>query len=182
MSFSSADEQRWNELQLTAQNLDAQDEELVRRAAGLSGIMREAQAAAATLRAFEDAAAAAAPPARGSEGAAPAVPYLPTPGESDSLVPLGLGVYARARISYGTGVVISIGAGAAVEKGTGDALNYVDARIKEVEVATQDTNAMRAEVSRQAVQVQHELEAIMRKAAGGAGAAAHAGRPPEGRA
>lgn len=176
LSLGSADEERWNELQLAAQELEARDGDLVRQAANLSGALREAQASAAALRALEAASAAAA----GSEGGAGS-------GESDSLVPLGLGVYARARLTYGTGVVVSVGAGAAVEKDTGAALNYVDARIKEMEVAVQDTNAMRAEVARQAAQVRQELEAIMRRVAGEAGAdaaaaAAPARRPAEGRA
>lgn len=172
MSLSSADEQRWNELQLAAQDLEAQDAELVRRASGLSGALREGQAAASALRALE-AAAAAAPGSQEGGGS----------GEADSLVPLGLGLYGRARISYGTGVIVSIGAGAAVEKDTGAALNHVDARIKEMEVEAQGVNAMRAEVAQHAGQVRQELDAIMRRAAGEAGAdAAAAGRPAEGRA
>lgn len=171
MSLSSSDEQRWNELQLVAQDLEAQDVELARRASGLSGALREGNAAASALRALE-----AAESASGSQGGGS--------GEADSLVPLGLGLYGRARISYGTGVIVSIGAGAAVEKDTGAALNHVDARIKEIEVEVQDVNAMRAEVAQHAGRVRQELDAIMRRAAGEAGAdvAAAAGRPAEGRA
>lgn len=170
MSLSSSDEQRWNELQLVAQDLEAQDAELARRASGLSGALREGNAAASALRALEAAASAS-----GSQGGGS--------GESDSLVPLGLGLYGRARISYGTGVIVSIGAGAAVEKDTGSALNHVDARIKEIEVEAQDVNAMRAEVAQHAGRVRQELDTIMRRAAGEAGAdASAAGRPAEGRA
>ena len=176
MSLSSADEQRWSELQLAAQDLEAQDAELVRRASGLSGALREGQAAASALRALEAAAAAAAAPGSREGGGGP--------GEADSLVPLGLGLYGRARISYGTGVIVSIGAGAAVEKDTGAALDHVDARIKELEVEAQDVNALRAELAQHAGRVRQEQEAIMRRVAGEAGdaAAAAAGRPAEGRA
>ena len=170
MSFNSADEERWNELQLHAQGLEARDAELVGRVSVVNAALREGRAAAATLRELE-AAAASGSPGRDGGGI----------GESESLVPLGLGLYGRARISHGSGVVVSIGAGAAVEKDAGAALDHVDAKIKELEVEGQRVNAMRAEVAQRAGQVRQELEAIMKKAAGDA-AAAQAGRPAAGRA
>lgn len=167
MSLGSADEQRWNELQMVAQDMEAQDAELVRRASVLSGALREGRAAADALRALDAA-------SRSQEGGGS--------GEAESLVPLGLGLYGRARISYGSGVIVSIGAGAAVEKDTGAALNHVDARIKEIEVEMQGVNSMRAEMAHKSGLVRQELEVIMRRASGEMTAGDAAGRPAEGRA
>lgn len=159
-----ADEQRFNELQAAAQELEAQDIEYVRMANSMNGTLQEAHAAAAALRAFE---------AAGGEGS----------GEVESLVPLGAGLHARARISYGSGVVVGIGAGAAVERDVRAALNHVEARIKEVEVAAQDIGARRGELSQQAQLVRQEMDAVVRRIAGAQGAAAAgAPGPAEGRA
>lgn len=170
MSLDAADEQRWNELQLAAQELEAQDAEYAKAGARMAGTMQEAHAAADALRAFEAADAAA---AQGG-GAAP--------GEADSLVPLGLGLYAKARISYGSGVVVGIGADASAERGVRAALDHVEARIKEIEVAAQDVNARRTELARQGQLVRQEMDAVMRRVAGAAGPAAAAPAPAEGRA
>lgn len=166
MSLSVADEQRFNELQAAAQEIEAQDIEYVRMATSMNGTLQEAHAAAAALRAFEAAGAA------GGEGS----------GEVESLVPLGAGLHARARISYGPGVVVAIGAGAAVERDVRAALNHVEARIKEVEVAAQDIAARRGELSQQAQLVRQEMDAVMRRIAGAQGAASGAPGPAEGRA
>lgn len=168
MSLSGADEQRLSELQAAAQELEAQDIEYVRAATSMGGTLQEAQAAAAALRAFE---------ADGAGGDGPR--------EVESLVPLGMGLHARARISYSPGVVVSVGAGAAVEKDVRAALNYVEARMKEIEVAVQDVNSRRSHLSQQAQTVRQEMDVIVRRAAGaqGAGAAgAAAPGPAEGRA
>lgn len=171
MSLDAGDEQRWNELQLAAQELEAQDAEYAKAGARMAGTMQEAHAAADALRAFETADAAA---ARGGGGAAP--------GEADSLVPLGLGLYARARISYGSGVIVGIGADASAERGVRAALDHVEARIKEIEVAAQDVNARRAELAKQGQLVRQEMDSVMRRVAGAAGPAAAAPAPAEGRA
>lgn len=170
MSLDAGDEQRWNELQLAAQELEAQDAEYAKAGARMAGTMQEAHAAADALRAFEAADAAA---ARGG-GAAP--------GEADSLVPLGLGLYARARISYGSGVIVGISADASAERGVRAALDHVEARIKEIEVAAQDVNARRAELAKQGQLVRQEMDSVMRRVAGAAGPAAAAPAPAEGRA
>lgn len=170
MSLSGADEQRLSELQAAGQELEAQDIEYARAATSMGGTLQEAQAAAAALRAFEADGAGG-----GEEG----------PREVESLVPLGMGLHARARISYAPGVVVSVGAGAAVEKDVRAALNYVEARMKEIEVAVQDVSARRSHLSQQAQTVRQEMDAIIRRATGapGAGAAgAAAPGPAEGRA
>lgn len=66
---------------------------------------------------------------------------LKTKPDVSSLVPVGLGTFVKSKISSNDKVVLNIGAGVAVEKDTDSAINYLEARIKEIEVALQDASA-----------------------------------------
>jgi prefoldin alpha subunit len=66
--------------------------------------------------------------------------------DSDSLVPIGMGTYVQTKISANDKIVMNIGAGIAVEKTYDSAINYLEARIKEIEIALQDTSAKKQEV------------------------------------
>ncbi|KAF6243313.1 prefoldin subunit alpha [Nitrosopumilus sp. b1] len=66
---------------------------------------------------------------------------LKTKPDASSLVPVGLGTFVKSKISSNEKVVLNIGAGVAVEKDTDSAINYLEARIKEIEVALQDASA-----------------------------------------
>ena len=64
-----------------------------------------------------------------------------------SLVPLGLGAFAKTEMSAKEKLIVNIGAGIAVEKDHDSAINYVESRIKEFEVAIQDTAARKQEAA-----------------------------------
>ena len=64
----------------------------------------------------------------------------------DSLVPIGMGTYVRSKISSNDKLVLNIGAGIDVEKTYDSAINYLEAKIKEIEIALQDTSAKKQEV------------------------------------
>lgn len=66
---------------------------------------------------------------------------LKTKPDASSLVPVGLGTFVKSKISSNDKIVLNIGAGVAVEKDTDSAINYLEARIKEIEVALQDASA-----------------------------------------
>lgn len=66
--------------------------------------------------------------------------------DSDSLVPIGMGTYVQTKISSNDKIVMNIGAGIAVEKTYDSAINYLEARIKEIEIALQDTSAKKQDV------------------------------------
>ena len=65
---------------------------------------------------------------------------------SDTLVPIGMGTYIQTKILSDDKIVLNIGAGIAVEKTYDSTINYLEARIKEIEVALQDTSAKKQEV------------------------------------
>ena len=65
---------------------------------------------------------------------------------SDTLVPIGMGTYVQTKILSNDKIVLNIGAGIAVEKTYDSTINYLEARIKEIEIALQDTSAKKQEV------------------------------------
>ncbi len=64
---------------------------------------------------------------------------------SDTLVPIGMGTYVQTKILSDDKIVLNIGAGIAVEKTYDSTINYLEARIKEIEIALQDTSAKKQE-------------------------------------
>jgi prefoldin alpha subunit len=63
--------------------------------------------------------------------------------EIESLVPLGLGTYTKANISSNSKVLIEIGAGIIVEKDHSSAINHLESRIKELQVALNETSSQK---------------------------------------
>ena len=81
--------------------------------------------------------------------------------ESETLVPIGMGTYIPTKISANTKIVINIGAGIAVEKDFPSAINYLEARIKEVEIALQDTAAKKQEAAGRLEQGKAQMNQLM---------------------
>ncbi|MCI4432043.1 MAG: prefoldin subunit alpha [Nitrosopumilus sp.] len=65
---------------------------------------------------------------------------------SDALVPIGMGTYVQTKISATDKIVLNIGSGIAVEKNSDSAINYLEAKIKEIEVALNDVTSRKQEV------------------------------------
>ena len=74
---------------------------------------------------------------REATAAIESIKSLGTQPDSDTLVPLGMGAYVPTKISSNNKIVVNIGAGVAVEKDFPAAINYFEARIKEIEIALQ---------------------------------------------
>lgn len=81
--------------------------------------------------------------------------------ESETLVPIGMGTYIPTKISANTKIVINIGAGIAVEKDFPSAINYLEARIKEVEIALQDTAAKKQDAAGRLEQGKAQINQLM---------------------
>lgn len=69
--------------------------------------------------------------------------------DSEALVPVGMGSFVKTKISSSDKIVLNIGAGISLEKDSISAINYLEARIKEIEVAIQDTSAKKNEAAAQ---------------------------------
>lgn len=69
--------------------------------------------------------------------------------ESETLAPLGIGVFAKSKISSDDKFLVNVGAGVAIEKDKNSAINFLESRIKEIEVALQETNAQKQQIASQ---------------------------------
>ena len=70
-----------------------------------------------------------------------------TKSESDSLIPIGMGVYVQSKIQSKDKVIINIGSGVAIEKDQNSAINWLESRLKELEVALQNVNSQKQQVA-----------------------------------
>ena len=66
--------------------------------------------------------------------------------DSETLVPIGMGTYMKATLSPNQKVILNIGGGAAIEKDQDSAVNWIESRIKEMEIVLQQTNAQKQQV------------------------------------
>jgi prefoldin alpha subunit len=84
--------------------------------------------------------------------------------EIESLVPLGLGAYTKANIMANSKVLLDIGAGIAVEKDHASAMNYLESRIKELQVALNETSAQKHQAMMQLEQLKEQMNNLMQSA------------------
>ena len=81
--------------------------------------------------------------------------------DSETLVPVGMGTFVKTKISSNDKIVLNIGAGISLEKDSASAINYLEARIKEIEVATQDTSAKKNDAAAQLEQGKNQINQLM---------------------
>ena len=81
--------------------------------------------------------------------------------ESDTLIPIGMGTYIPTKISSTNKIVLNVGAGVAVEKDFPSAINYLEARIKEIEVALQDNSAKKQDAAARLEQGREQINQLM---------------------
>jgi len=84
--------------------------------------------------------------------------------ESETLVPIGMGTYVPTKISSSNKIILNIGAGVALEKDFPSAINYLEARIKEIEIALQDNAAKKQNAAAQLEQGKAQINQLMQSA------------------
>lgn len=84
--------------------------------------------------------------------------------EFESLVPVGLGTYVKANISGASKVLLDVGAGIVVEKEPDSAVNYLESRIKELQVALNETASQKHEVLTRLEQLKQEMNRLIQSA------------------
>jgi prefoldin alpha subunit len=80
---------------------------------------------------------------------------------SDALIPIGMGTYVQTKISSTDKIILNIGAGIAVEKNSDSAINYLEARIKEIEIALNDVTSRKQEVVARLEQGKDKMNQLM---------------------
>ena len=85
--------------------------------------------------------------------------------EIESLIPLGLGAYAKANIQSNSKVIMDIGAGIAIERDHASAMNYLESRIKELQVALNETSVQKQQAMMQLENLKEQMNQLMQSAA-----------------
>lgn len=83
--------------------------------------------------------------------------------DSDTLVPIGMGTYVQTKISSNNKIILNVGAGIAMEKTYDSSINYLEARIKEIEVAIQDTTARKQDAMARLEQGKEQMNQLMQQ-------------------
>lgn len=81
--------------------------------------------------------------------------------EVESLIPLGLGAYTKANIPSNSKVIMDIGAGIAIERDHASAMNYLESRIKELQVALNETSVQKHQAMMQLEGLKEQMNQMM---------------------
>jgi len=84
----------------------------------------------------------------------------------ETLVPVGMGVYVKAKIEPNQKMIVHVGAGTSIEQDKDSAINYIESRIKELEIVLQQLAAQRQEVSIRLEQGQQEMNKLIQSSRG----------------
>ncbi len=98
-----------------------------------------------------------------ASGAIESMVALNEDGPHETLVPVGMGTYVKATIQPKEKIIVNIGAGAAIEQDKVVAINYVEQRIKELEVALQQISSQRQEMALRLEQGQQEMNRLIQE-------------------
>ena len=83
--------------------------------------------------------------------------------ESENLVPIGMGVYIKSKIQSKDKVIINIGSGVAIEKDHNSATNWLESRLKELEIALQNVNSQRKQVAENLELGKQQMQSLIQK-------------------
>lgn len=136
----AAIEQRINELVQQSRILEAYMNDIMTRQVTLSKLMEEAHLASNTIQ------------------------TITSESDVESLMPIGIGVYVKTVVPPIKKLLINLDAGVAIEKNREDALNYVETRIKEYEVAARQLEAQRQEITMRINQLQAQINQMVQAA------------------
>ena len=136
----AAIEQRINELVQQSRVLEAYMNDVMTRQVTVSKLLEEAHLASNTIQ------------------------TITSESDVESLMPIGIGVYVKTVVPPVKKLLINLDAGVALEKSREDALNYVESRIKEYEVAARQLEAQRQEITMRINQLQSQINQMVQAA------------------
>lgn len=92
-----------------------------------------------------------------------AIQNVPTDSEVESFMPVGIGVYIKALVPPVKKLLINIGADITIEKNKEDAINYIESKIKEFEVAIRQLVSQKEQISMRMEQIQRQVNQMLQK-------------------
>ena len=139
---NSAIEQRINEMVQQSRILEAYMNDIVTKEATIVRLIEEARLAASALH------------------------NIAPENQTESLVPVGVGVYMKALIPPIDKLLVNVGAGVTIEKSKQDAINYIESRIKEFEVASRQLAGQKQQIEMRMAQIQDQINHMLQQSSG----------------
>ncbi|MFZ0893066.1 MAG: prefoldin subunit alpha [Candidatus Nitrosopolaris sp.] len=81
----------------------------------------------------------------------------------EALTPVGIGVYIKTMVPPIKKLLINVGAGVTVEKTREDAINYVEVKIKEFEVALRQLLGQKQQIAARMEQIQAQINQMLQQ-------------------
>jgi prefoldin alpha subunit len=79
----------------------------------------------------------------------------------ETMVPLGVGTYVRSTIEPVKNLLVSVGAGIAIEKSKNETISYIESKIKEFEIGIGQLNRQKEQITTRLTQIQNEINMII---------------------
>jgi prefoldin alpha subunit len=81
--------------------------------------------------------------------------------DDETLVPLGLGTFVKTKLIPNQKLILNVGAGIAIEKDQNYAINFLESRLKEMQVTLQEINGQKQQVSASLEQGKQQMNQLM---------------------
>ena len=81
--------------------------------------------------------------------------------DAETLIPLGLGTFVKTKTVPNEKLILNIGAGIAIEKDKDSAINFLELRLKEMQVALQETSNQKQQISASLEQGKQQMEQML---------------------
>jgi prefoldin alpha subunit len=81
--------------------------------------------------------------------------------DNETLTPVGLGTFIKTKVVPNEKLILNIGAGIAIEKDKDSAINFLELRLKEMQVALQETLNQKQQISASLEQGKQQMEQML---------------------
>jgi prefoldin alpha subunit len=130
-------EEQTQQLLYQMQMLEGYFSELMQKEEAIISIIREASSAVVSLKAIDNKT------------------------DSETLVPMGLGTFVKTKLIPNQKLILNVGAGVAIEKDQNYAINFLESRLKEMQVALQETSGQKQQVSASLEQGKQQMNQLI---------------------
>ena len=130
-------EEKTQQLLYQMQMLEGYFSEIVQKEEAIMSVIREASSAVISVKAIDNKA------------------------DSETLVPMGLGTFVKTKLIPNQKLILNVGAGIAIEKDQNYAINFLESRLKEFQVALQDIDGQKQQVSASLEQGKQQMNQLL---------------------
>ncbi len=130
-------EEQTQQLLYQMQMLEGYFSELIQKEEAIISVIREASSAVVSLKAIDNKT------------------------DSETLVPMGLGTFVKTKLIPNQKLILNVGAGVAIEKDQNYAINFLESRLKEMQVALQEIGGQKQQVSASLEQGKQQMNQLL---------------------